>query len=58
MWIRVLLSALLASLSVSCMKSFTTVSGSPVDTVGIQVLKIDTTRIGPEIFLKIYYREK
>jgi hypothetical protein len=40
------------------MKSFTTVSGSPVDTVGIQVLKIDTTRIGPEIFLKIYYREK
>jgi len=56
MWIRVLVLTLLTSLTVSCVKSFVTVAGSTINTDGIKIVRIDTTRIGPETFLKVYYR--
>jgi len=56
MWIRVLVLTLLTLLTVSCVKSFVTVAGSPISADGIKIVRIDTTRVGPETFLRVYYR--
>jgi hypothetical protein len=44
--------------ALSCMKSYTTTSGTPIDSSGIRIIRIDSTRVGPEVFMKVYYREK
>lgn len=41
-----------------CMKSYTTTAGLPIDKRGIYIIRIDSTRVGPEVFLKVYYRDK
>jgi len=33
-----------------------TVAGSTINTDGIKIVRIDTTKVGPETFLKVYYR--
>jgi hypothetical protein len=55
--VRIVLSLVLL-LTLSCMKSYTIVSGMPIDKRGITIIRIDSTRVGPEVFLKVYYRDK
>jgi hypothetical protein len=53
-----LLTLILIIFCFSCAKSYMSVAGKQIDTTKIHIIRIDTTRVGPETFLEIYYRDK
>ena len=58
LWSKVLLLTALFSSSLSCIKSFLTTASSAIDTTGMQIIRVDSSWVGPELFLRYYYRQK